>query len=90
MRFFLGDASDLLADIRTTIANGDARALEFAAHRLKGLVSNFDAAEARQRALQLERMGRDVDLALAEATYRRLEGHVARLQQALEDFLSRQ
>jgi PAS domain S-box-containing protein len=88
MGFFLSDAPDLLREAGATIADANPQALEFAAHRLKGLVGNFDAKQAEECAQRLEWMGRDGDLAEAEETFEQLRVHVAALQQALGQFLA--
>jgi hypothetical protein len=59
-----------------------------AAHRLQGLVSNFDAHEAARSAQSLEAMGRDNRLAEAGATCDEIEFQLAHLHQAVEGFIA--
>ncbi len=62
-RLFLDDTPNMLGAIEKAAESGDAKALERAAHTLKGCVSNFGAADAYEAALNLEKMGRAADLA---------------------------
>jgi len=88
MDFFQQAAPGLLGDLRKTIVEGDGKALEFVAHRLKGLVAGFDAAAAVEAAHKLEEMGRDGDLAEAGTTLDQLETRVEELRRALEEFVA--
>jgi two-component system sensor histidine kinase/response regulator len=58
MEIFLDDAPTLVADVRSTAEQQDGQALEFAAHRLKGLASSLDAHLVVEEASQLEQLGR--------------------------------
>ncbi len=66
---FLADCPAALGTIEVAIQRQDARALEHAAHRLKGAVGNFCAPEVAECAAQLERVGRHGDLSRAEELY---------------------
>ncbi len=68
-----------LQAIRDALARGDSKALQFAAHSLKGAVSNFAAEAARAAALRLELIGRAGDLAEANEAFDELDEAVARL-----------
>jgi HPt (histidine-containing phosphotransfer) domain-containing protein len=83
-QLFLEEGPKLLAAVREAVARQDAKALEFAAHALKGSVGNFSAPRAFQAALKLEMMGRQGDLAGAQEAYQLLNGQIERLQPALE------
>ncbi len=72
-----------LRDIREAVAHRDADALERAAHALKGSVGNFSAKPAADAALRLEVMGREGNLAEAEAAFAVLEKEIERLKSAL-------
>ncbi len=72
-----------LAAVRRAVAAGDARALENAAHALKGMVSNFAARRATEAALQLERMGREGNLLRAAEGFTLLEKEIERLESLL-------
>ena len=56
----------LLSDIRVAIAAGDAGSVSRIAHRLRGSLGNFGAAEAVDAAFRLETMGMAGDLKGAE------------------------
>jgi HPt (histidine-containing phosphotransfer) domain-containing protein len=75
-----------LARIQTAIIHGDGRALERAAHSLKGTVMSFGAQTAGAAALRLEVMGRGGDLTQAAMACAELEREVAQLGQALAVF----
>ena len=81
---FIEDCPKLLSQIRSAVSGGNARALEQAAHTLKGCVANFGADAAYQAALRLERMGRAGELHDASGACSELEAEVGRFQQALQ------
>jgi signal transduction histidine kinase/DNA-binding response OmpR family regulator len=58
---FLDDAPRLVAKIEKAIVDRDFKALETAAHTLKGSVDNFCAHRVYQAAFNLEKMGRAAD-----------------------------
>jgi PAS domain S-box-containing protein len=89
MVFLLQDGPALLDRLRSAIADREGRAVELAAHRLAGLVGNFDAEEAVQCALSLESMGRRRDFGEAEAACGELDLHLANLRGAVEEFLAK-
>ncbi len=80
---FLGQCPLWMAEIRAALTGGDARALQRAAHSLRGSVGNFGAAAAVEAAGRLETMGQRGDLAGAEEAWAALEEAVARLRPAL-------
>jgi two-component system sensor histidine kinase/response regulator len=80
---FAEDCPKLLTEIRSAITTGDPRALEHAAHTLKGSVSNFGAEPARQAAFRLEMIGRNGDLNEAPEAWATLEYEVQRFTEAL-------
>tara|TARA_R110002096_G_scaffold59069_5_gene148324 strand:- start:1193 stop:4006 length:2814 start_codon:yes stop_codon:yes gene_type:complete len=82
-RIFLEDASTQLSDIRAAIDSGDAKALQFQAHSLKGALAIFGVEEATSEAQRLEFLGRDEDLDHAPAIYAKLEAELARLDPVL-------
>jgi len=81
---FLEEKPKLLAAVREAVSRRDAKALEYAAHALKGSVGNFSAEGAFQAALNLEIMGRQGDLSGAREAYELLHVQIERLQPALE------
>ncbi|MGE5644468.1 MAG: Hpt domain-containing protein [Acidobacteriota bacterium] len=80
---FAENCPKLLAEIRGSISNRDPRALERAAHSLKGSVSNLGAGPAREAALRLEMLGRSGDLAPAAEACSALEREIERFTDAL-------
>ncbi len=59
---FLGDCPRVLGTLDVAIRPQDPRAVEHAAHCLKGAVANFSAADVAEAAGELERAGRNGDL----------------------------
>jgi HPt (histidine-containing phosphotransfer) domain-containing protein len=57
-RLFIDDYPNSMKSIRAAIDAHDAKALERAAHNLKGAVANFGAQATVQAALRLEQIGR--------------------------------
>lgn len=85
-QLFLEEYPSQLEAIRQAVDAGDPKALERAAHSLKGSIGNFGAAEAHQAAFHLELLGRQGTLeavheALAqlEKALQRVESEIARL-----------
>jgi HPt (histidine-containing phosphotransfer) domain-containing protein len=83
---FQDDCPRLLGELRRGIEAGDARGVQFAAHALKGSVSNFGGRDAADAALALERMGRDGALVGAGQGLADLEREIERLSQGLSHF----
>ena len=82
---FLDDYPRLLACIQAAIENGDGKALEVAAHTLKGSVANFGADAAVAAARTLEQLGRLRQLRDAPAAYTAL---VQALEQVHSELLA--
>ncbi len=80
---FWADAPEALERIRRAIADHDPRALQHAAHALKGSAANFAALPAVAGARELETMGREGRLEGAEQAYAALEAEIERLTEAL-------
>lgn len=80
---FFEDCPKLLADIQSAVSTGNARALEHAAHTLKGSVANFGAEAARRAAFRLENLGREGDLKPAGDAYSTLVQEIERFTEAL-------
>jgi HPt (histidine-containing phosphotransfer) domain-containing protein len=79
IQMFLEDCPVRVEEIRTAISNDDAAALTAAAHALKGSAAYLAAQTLRACAADLERAGRDRNLAAAPALLAALEGAVAEL-----------
>ena len=82
---FLQRYQTLLEDIRMALANGDRRAVEQAAHLLKGTAGNLCASEVVLSAGQLEALGRLGTLVEGPIIYVQIEKAVLRLVQLLEE-----
>ena len=83
VRFFLEDSPGLLEQLRTGLERRDASLVERAAHSLKGLAGNFGADDAVQKALEIERLGREGQLDRVEPVFPQLEERIVALQTAL-------
>src|SRR5262249_11716886 len=84
----LGDFPNQLSAIRTALADRDSKALERAAHKLKGSVGIFGAKQAYEASLGLETMARRCDFAGAEGAFGALEEALNRLRPALETLVA--
>ena len=83
VEFFREDAPDYLIRLRAAAEQKDAAGVQFAAHSLNGLVSNFGAAAASQAAMRLEVMGRNGDLSSVAEAIVTLEDEILRLHSTL-------
>jgi len=81
---FLDECSAHVSSIRQAVAARDARALESAAHALRGSASNFGAERTVQAALRLELMGRQEDFMASAQALRNLDDELERLRPVLE------
>ena len=92
---FLGDTVEmltadgpvLLEQLKRFLAAGDAQAVGRSAHALKGMVSNFCAADVVRCALEVERMGKSGSLESATAAMRALEEGLGSLTAELVQFV---
>jgi two-component system sensor histidine kinase/response regulator len=80
---FLEEYPVLLSHIRKAIQAGDALALEYSAHSLKGSVGNFGAKSAHEAAFQLELAGKAHDLSRAPERLAKLESSLDHLRGSL-------
>ncbi len=80
---FIQACPKMLADIRDALQKRNAKALERAAHSLKGCVGNFFSQGARETAQQLESLGRSGELAGADELTRLLEEQINEFNQTL-------
>ncbi len=83
VNLYLEDCPNLICGIRGAVERGDARALERAAHKLKGTVANFAAQAAYDAALSMEMMGREGHLEQAAEALQGLESALAELRPVL-------
>ncbi|MBF0474504.1 MAG: response regulator [Deltaproteobacteria bacterium] len=77
-----------LADIREAIDRRDPRDLEYRAHFLKGVLTNFSARSARVIAARLEEMAKDEKLNDVESVYSAMEEQMARVKLCLETIIT--
>jgi HPt (histidine-containing phosphotransfer) domain-containing protein len=82
---FLSECPRQLDAVRQAVAAADAKALEQAAHLLRGSVGNFVATEAAAAAARLEAFGRTGNLTEAAGALRTLEAAIERLTPALRE-----
>jgi len=80
---FFESSPEYLSRIQQALADRDSRALERAAHALKGSVGNLSARAAFEAAWRLEEMGEKGDLAESQEAYTALNQEIERLRLAL-------
>ena len=76
---FLVDYGPAFEAVQAAVATDDAEALMDAAHKLKGMVSTFDAATATAASIRLEKMGERGDLGDAHVGAAKLGEELERL-----------
>ena len=89
VELFLADAPLLVESIRRAIEEKDARALQAAAHTLKGAVSNFAASAATGAAARLQQIGESGRLNGARAACDVLEKELEQVRGALSTIVAR-
>jgi two-component system, sensor histidine kinase and response regulator len=82
---FRQDATRLLGEVRTAVAEGDAAGLRRAAHALKGSAGYVAARPTVEAARRLETIGAQGDLAKAASAFEDLEREFERLTSALPE-----
>jgi two-component system, sensor histidine kinase and response regulator len=88
MRIFLEESPRMLANIRGALRARDGRALELAAHSLKGSAANLGAARVAVLAAALETMGRESCLQTADGVWTDLEVEAHELRGAIAAILA--
>jgi CheY-like chemotaxis protein len=86
-RLFLSEAPDLLAQLQSALARGDAGTVAASAHALKGMLGNFGASDAYAAAARLEATATDDDLTAAAEVCRTLVAALDRLTPALHPLI---
>lgn len=86
IELFLEESPKLLTDVRIAVQRRDAKAIERAAHRLKGSAGNFGMNATVATALRLEVLGRTGELADADATCQSLCEELRQLQEELDQW----
>lgn len=82
---FLDEYPQLLAQIQEGLDEGIQHRVHGAAHQLKGLLAQFGAEGARQKAYAVETLARQGDLAAAERAMQELAESMNRLRPALAE-----
>jgi len=85
---FIESLPGYLDQIRSGIRNGDAQAVERAAHSLKGSVGNFGAGRSYAAALQLEKLGEQGNIKVIPAAMNLLEEELGLLVDELKRVLA--
>ena len=88
LELYLGDSPARMAGLRQALAAGDRKAMETAAHALKGSSANLGASALAEQCHQLERLCRDAIPADAGAKLDALEAEYARVELAMRGLLT--
>ena len=88
IELYLKDAPARLAELRRALSAGDARAVEGAAHSLKGSSANLGAFELAELCNELERLARRAVLNGAQAKVADLEAEYERVEKAMRELLA--
>ncbi len=86
---FQKDLPRLVNELREAVSDKDPRALEHAAHALKGAIAIFSARTACDTAAALENMGRDGEISGASELFSRLTDEISAVKVALADIVQR-
>jgi two-component system sensor histidine kinase/response regulator len=89
VELFLTDAPLLSESIRQAVEDDDPRALQGAAHTLKGAVSNFAAPAATEAAARLQQIGESGKLNGARAAVEVLEKELEQVRGALSTIVAK-
>jgi len=87
VELFVSDVSNRMAEMRTSLEQGDPKRLQNAAHSLKGAAGYVGAERVAAQALKLEELGRRADLSSALEAYRQLERELEQLKRAVADVM---
>lgn len=89
MQIYLEDSPAMIERIHAALSGADAKALQRAAHSLKGLAATLSAAEVVGVASQLEQMAASRNLTDAAKAAADVDQRVAELNEALQQYLRR-
>lgn len=81
------DGRALMAEVKAALAAGDAAGVGRTAHTLKGMISNFCAAEVQAMALDVEKAGKAGDCPAGMEAAARLEPALESLITELVEFV---
>jgi two-component system sensor histidine kinase/response regulator len=87
VELFVSDAPNRLADVRTSLEQGDPKRLQNAAHSLKGSAGYVGAERVAAQAMKLEELGRRGDLSAALEAFGQLEREIEQLKRAVADVM---
>jgi HPt (histidine-containing phosphotransfer) domain-containing protein len=82
---FMEDTPTLLGEMQAALASGDSKTVARGAHRLKGAVANFEAAEITELAARLERTAHGGDLQGSQGLFQQLKSDLDAFQRELQD-----
>ena len=85
---FFESSEELLSELHTAIASGDAETVGTTAHTLKGALENFGAMRAFNLALELEKMGKSGMLDQAKTVSAKLEAELQDVKSQIEALLN--
>jgi HPt (histidine-containing phosphotransfer) domain-containing protein len=82
---FLDCVPRYISDIQGAVQTKNAKALELAAHSLKGAVSNFYAEPSKLLAWELEQIGQSQNFQNVQVVFESLVQELTRLSDALQE-----
>ncbi|MCE9554569.1 MAG: response regulator [Planctomycetes bacterium] len=85
IELYLSGAPQLLAEIQRGVESGDAKAVQMAAHALKGATQNMSGRRAAAAALRLENLGRSGDISTAAEALDGLQRELTQFQNVLTE-----
>ncbi len=85
---FISDYPRMMNDIQEAYKTGNTDALIRTAHSLKGMLRLFNAEAATRRALKLEEMGRQGELAGVQQEIESLSGELVMLKSTLQELIA--
>ncbi len=88
LELYLGDSPARLVTLRRALADGNAQAIERAAHALKGSSANLGASVLAEHCHQLEKLSASSVPADAEAQLAALEAEYGKVEAAMRELLT--
>lgn len=76
---------ETISGIKNSIVKNDFKNLELHAHTLKGMIANFFAADLKDAAFELEKMGREQNIHDPDATIQKLESEIPNMVKELRE-----